>query len=117
MKPRPPQKWYPIGNVVRVNIWDGSTNEIASWGKSARSAWGFYQQDRKAHIKSEAYALVYMKIEMGARKSWNTDSEQLVSSLKSKIISFLLILKDFNILVEAFFGGGFKTSTQNFEIS
>ena len=51
-------------------------------------------QDRKAHGKSEAaeaYARLYMKIENEAKWPWNINSEHAVSSLKSKIISFLLI--------------------------
>ena len=65
-----------------------------------------YQQDRKAHEKCEAYALVmlvYMKIEKGAEGRQNTVLVHLGSSLKSKIISFLLIKKDFKIIVVAFF--------------
>ena len=63
-------------------------------------------QDRKAHEKCEAYALimlVYMKIEKGAEGRQNTVLVHLGSSLKSKIISFLLIKKDFKIIVVAFF--------------
>ena len=63
-------------------------------------------QDRKAHEKCEAYArvmLVYMKIEKGAEWRQNTVLVHLGSSLKSKIISFLLIKKDFKIIVVAFF--------------
>ena len=59
-------------------------------------------QDRKAHEKCEAYTLV-MKIEKGAEWRQNTVLVHLGSSLKSKIISFLLIKKDFKITVVAFF--------------
>ena len=59
-------------------------------------------QDRKAHEKCEAYTLV-MKIEKGAEWRQNTVLVHLGSSLKSKIISFLLIKKDFKIIVVAFF--------------
>ena len=59
-------------------------------------------QDRKAHEKCEAYTLV-MKIENGAEWRQNTVLVHLGSSLKSKIISFLLIKKDFKIIVVAFF--------------
>ena len=47
--------------------------------------------------------LVYMKIEKGAEWRQNTVLVHLGSSLKSKIISFLLIKKDFKIIVVAFF--------------
>ena len=47
--------------------------------------------------------LVYMKIEKRAEWRQNTVLVHLGSSLKSEIISFLLIKKDFKIIVVAFF--------------
>ena len=46
---------------------------------------------------------MYMKIETGAKGRQNTVLVHLGSSLKSKILSFLLIKKDFKIIVVAFF--------------
>ena len=52
-------------------------------------------QDRKAHEKSEAYALLYMKIETGAKGRWNTDSGAAGFIIKIKDNIIFINLKRF----------------------
>ena len=62
------------------------------------------------------HALVYMKIETGAKGRQITVLVHLGSSLKSKILSFLLIKNDFKIIVVAsFFIKGISLENEIFE--